>query len=220
MRRLEKEQWTLLIELIEEGGLVPKDFDVHDDGDEARISSRLSEGVFLIGRPESGTGYRVSKRVGEHPPLEYTIYTWATLQERFALWLSEVKHDQETPDRFAELQQERKMLVVATAEDVENTPFTSDEQTEIAKQLGEITEYVKNTYELSEDQAQALEAVRDDITHATSRLRRRDWLAYAGFTLTVLEAALPPETTHRMFMMLLRSLLQLRGHAFPELPGN
>jgi hypothetical protein len=56
------------------------------------------------------------------------------------------------------------------AENVENTPFAADEQTEIAKQLGEITEYVKKTYELSEDQTHALEAARDDLTEAAGRL--------------------------------------------------
>ncbi len=221
VRRLETWQWNPIIEAIERAGLDPKDFELDDDGAEARITPRRSEGHFVIGRPDSGTGYAVSKRVGEQSPLEYTIHTWPVLDERVALWLSEVKRDQETPDRFAELQQEREMLTVATAENVENTPFTADEQTEIAKQLGEIKEYVKKTYELSQDQTQILEAGLDFIGVEARRAGRRDWLAYAAGTLTILGATvLPPETTRHIFLMLLRTVAQLKGHTFPELPDH
>ena len=218
-RQLGKWQWNPIIEAIEKAGLDPTDFDLEDDGKEARISPRRSNGTFIIGRTGSG-GYELTKAVEEWAPTGYPVYTWDRVEEVFALWLSEVKRDQETPDRFAELQQEREMLVVATGEDVQNTPFTADEQTEIAKQLGEITEYVKKTHELSEGQTRALEAARDEITDAAARMGRREWLTYAAGTLTILGAtALTPETTHHMFLMLLRFVMQVRGHAFPELPG-
>jgi uncharacterized membrane protein YdfJ with MMPL/SSD domain len=55
---------------------------------------------------------------------------------------------------------------------------------------------------------------------AAGRMGRRDWFNVVVGTLTILGATvLPPEGTRHIFMMLLRSLAQLRGHTFPELPG-
>ena len=221
MRLLKKGQWNSIIEAIEKAGFDPRDFDLDDDGDEARISPRRSEGVFVIRQGDAG-GYDVHKAVGEQAPTGYPVHSWNGVKSPpLFIWLTDLKQDQETPDRFAELRHEREMLTNATAEDVENTPFTAGEQAEIRNQLQQIKAYVEKTYELSEDQVQALEAGLDEIRDAAGRLRRRDWLAYVAGTLTILEATvLPPETTRHILLMLLRSLGQMRGYVFPELPGN
>jgi hypothetical protein len=220
VRRLEKWQWNPIIKAIEEVGLDPRDFDLDDDGDTAIIRPRRSEGFFAIGK-DGSRRYDVSKAVGEQSPTGYPVHIWPTVEERFALWLDEVKRDQETPDLFAELRCEREMLAAATAEDVENTPFSADEQREIAGQLRAIKEYVKKTYELSEHQMQALEAGLDDIGEKVGRLGRREWITYAAGTLAILQATvLAPETTRHIFMMLLQSLAQLKGYTLPELPGG
>jgi len=99
--------------------------------------------------------------VGELPPSGYPVYSWDRVVELFAVWLGEVKRDQETPDLFAELQQERELLIAATAENVENTPFSADEQESISTQIREIKEYVKKTHQLSKEQARAPETGLD-----------------------------------------------------------
>jgi len=194
---------------------------VHDDGDEARISPRRSEGVFVLRGGKSG-GYDLSYAVGERGPIGYPVHSWnGVLKPPLYVWLRDVKADQETPDRFAELQQEREMVIAATAEDVENTTFTTDEQETLAAQLREIAEYARKTYALSQDQMQALEAGLEDIGDKVGRLGRREWLTYVAGTLAILEATiLPPEATRHIFLILVRSLAQLRGHTFPELPGG
>jgi hypothetical protein len=42
VRRLDKWQWNSIIEAIEEAGLDPRDFELDDDGDEARIRATCS----------------------------------------------------------------------------------------------------------------------------------------------------------------------------------
>ncbi len=217
VQRLEKWQWNSIIKAIEDTGLEPRDFDLDDDGDEARISLRGSGSVFAIGSTGSG-GYEQSRVVGEGVQLGYPVYSWRALDQPLGLWLSEVKGDLETPDRRAELRREREILTAATTEGDDNTPFTSDEQDEIATQLREIKRYMKKTDELTASQTQALEAGLDDLRATAGRMGRREWFAYVVGTLTILDAVLPPETTRHVFLMLLRSLAHL--HGLPELPGR
>jgi hypothetical protein len=217
VQRLEKWQWNSIIKAIEDAGLEPRDFDLDDDDGEARISLRGLGSIFVIGSTGSG-GYEQSRAVGEGAQLGYPVPSWTALDLPLGLWLSEVKSDLKTPDRRAELRREREILTAATTEGNDNTPFTSDEQDEIATQLREINGYLKKTYELTANQAQALEAGLDDLRATAGRMGRREWFAYVVGSLTILDAVLPPETTRHVFLMLLRSLAHL--HGFPELSGG
>ena len=213
--RLEKWQWNSIVKAIEDAGLEPRDFDLDDDGDGARISLRGSGSVFLIGRTGSD-GYEHSRVVGEGVQVGYPVLSWSAMAQPLSLWLSEVKNDLETPDRRAELRQEREILIAATAEGDDNTPFTADEQDEIAKELREIKEYARKTYDLTAKEAQALDATLSSIEDAARRLGRRDWFNIVVGTLTILQLVLPAGTTRHVFLMLLRSLAHV--HGFPELP--
>jgi hypothetical protein len=78
--------------------------------------------------------------------------------EHVGMWLRSVKDYYEMPDLWAELRGGGSGLVGAALEGThENTPFTKDEQIEIAKQLREISDYVRRTYSLSEVELLALE---------------------------------------------------------------
>lgn len=100
--------------------------------------------------------------------------------------------------------------------------FTADEQAEIANQLRDIKEYVKQTYALSEHQTQVLEAKLAYLEDARRRLGRLDWRNVALATLFTLaaEAMLPPEDARRILLMLLQPLGHLFGHVLPELPSG
>jgi hypothetical protein len=222
---LDKWHRNAIFNAITAVGLDPRDFELENDGDgdgdDARISHRSSESTFVLGRDASG-GYSGTRVVGEALAWPYKVYSWSAVEERFASWLGELKRDLETPDLWAELRQERKMLDVAAGEAAENTPFSPDEQREITKQLREITEYVKQTNALSEDEVQALEERLDYLEEAAGRLGRLDWrTVVAGTLLTaIVGAVLPPEATRDILLMLLRSLAHLFGHPFPELSSG
>jgi hypothetical protein len=55
------------------------------------------------------------------------------LLSRVNAWADEVKHDLATPDLWAEIQREVKLLGVGSDHVKENTPFTPNEQKEIAR---------------------------------------------------------------------------------------
>jgi hypothetical protein len=152
---LQKWHTNNIFEAIKEVGLDPREFDLKDSGAEVRIKHKWSES-YLISRRESG--YYVGQSVvGDGHVWPYGPYGWQSLMQRVSLWLGEVKRDLETPDLWAELQREAKLLGAGSNAVTENTPFTPGEQKEIAGRLKELAKYVRKTHSLSPAQMQALD---------------------------------------------------------------
>ena len=134
---------------------------------------------------------------------------------RVSAWLEEVKRDLETPDLWAELQREAKLLGAGSNAVTENTPFTPEEQKEIAGRLKELAKYVRKIHLLSPAQMQVLDEKLEYLVDASDRLGRKDWLnTFIGVTLGyILSVALPPEFARTIF----RTFLQAIGLLYPEL---
>jgi hypothetical protein len=144
------------------------------------------------------------------------------VEERVRRWAEEVNRDVDTPDLWAELQRERKILPGALYEDIENTPFSSDEQADIAAQLRQIKELVRNTYSLSEEQMRSVEAKLDNIEAAAGRIGRKDWLLllYGSMFSVIVTELLPPGAVQSILEMALHGLAHLFdvGGIPPQLP--
>jgi hypothetical protein len=214
---LQKWQSNLVVEAIQGAGLDPRQFDLADDDGEIRIKhkwspSRLtirSEGAFII----------VFYVVGDGPEWPIGSQTWLTIPPRIDFWLKEVRRDLETPDLWAELQRDDRLLFRATFDDVtENASFPPDEQNKIATRLRALGEHAERTYSLSAAQMRVLDRKLDYLVNAARRLGRKDWLnVCAGAILgLILAVALPPEAARGMLLGLLQTIGHLYG--FPELP--
>ena len=158
---------------------------------------------------------RWAKGGGRWSGLAYGPCGWQSLMPRLSMWLGEVKRDLETPDLWAELQREAKLLGVGSSELIENTPFTPDEQKEIAKRLNELAKYLKLTYSLSQAQMKALDEKVDYFIEASNRVGRKDWLNIfiGGIFGYILSAAVPTESARNIFLSSLRAI----GLLYPEL---
>jgi hypothetical protein len=109
--------------------------------------------------------------------------------QRISRWLQDVKRDLKTPDLWAELQREAELLGANFDDVTENSPFTSDEQNEIAGRLRELADHARRTYSLSEAQIRLLDAKLGYLVGAAGRLGRIDWLnAFAGRSLVTSSA--------------------------------
>jgi hypothetical protein len=221
--RLDKNERNDIARAWKEAGLDPRDFGIENydnDDAETRISHGRAESYFTIGGKYGDfKGIRV---VGDTLNRPYQEYTWVAVVELIGAWLQEVKVDLDTPDLLAELLRDREMLGTARVEAVENTPFSGDEQRQIAEQLRELKEYAKETHKLSERQMEALEAGFAAIEDASGRLGRIDW-RNAALTLllqAIYDAVLPAETTRDIFQMFVGSVGHLFGHPLPGLPGG
>jgi hypothetical protein len=213
--RPEKWQRNTIFEAVVAGGLDPVEctFDYDDAG--GRITHAPSGSFFLL---EGDPGhYTATAVVGEGPQWPSESFSWTNVEERVRRWAEEVKRDIDTPDLWAELQREPKILQAAGYEDVENTTFTSDERAEIAAQLRQIKEYVKETYSLPDAQVLALEAKLDDIEEAAGRIGRKDWLLlFYGVMFTVIVTGLlPREVVQKILAMALHGLAHLLGGGGP-----
>ena len=172
---------------------------------------------------DGGPGHYVgSYQAGENDPAwPYEVYSWPPVMERVGGWLNDVKRDLETPDLWSELRRERDLLGGALDETVENTPFTSEEQAQIEAKLEEMKAYVRQAYELTDEQSRAIEARLDYLVHASRRLGRIDWrnALVGAFLGAVVQATLPPEPVRDILGLALRGLAQLFGGMdIPALP--
>lgn len=172
---LRKWQRNGLFDAIQAVGLDPGDFDLADSGTEAQIKHKRSESIFTIG---GGPGGYVGRSVvGDFPDWGYDAYSWQALTTRVSMWLKEVKRDLETPDLWAELWREIHLLGVGSNEVTENTPFTQDEQKQIAERLRGLPRHVSDATVLSEAQKQILNENIDYLIDGARRLGRKDWLS-------------------------------------------
>jgi len=208
---LQKWQKNQIFNAIQEVGLDPKEFDLEDDGVEVRIKHKWSDSSFIVNRDPGH--YVVRYVVGDGPDWQFEVSSWQNVIPRISRWLEEVKRDLETPDLWAELQGATELLGANYDGVVENTPFTPDEQKEIARRLQEWAEHTRRTYSLSVAQMQVLGAKLDYLVSAAGRLGRIDWrnAAVAAMLGWVLTAALPPESARDIFLGLLPLVDQFLG---------
>ena len=172
---LEKWKRNEIYQAIVEEELDPRDFRLEESEDEMRINHLRSPSYFLVDLKHPGH-YVGTYLVGDSVVWPYpTSSAWQYLMPRISRWLSEVKRELEIPDLWAELQAEENLLGAGAEEAIENTPFTPDEQAEIAGRLYELTDQARNTYSLSDAQMRALEAKIDYLVEASARMGRIDW---------------------------------------------
>jgi hypothetical protein len=219
--RLQKFQKNAIFKAVAAGGLDMNECRLDEVGDEARIHHLPSKSLFVLNGPDAGL-YRGSYVVGENELVWPIEASWASVPEKVQRWATEVKEDVDTPDLWAELQRDQDIITVADFEAVENTPFTPDEQTEIATRLREIKAYVKTNYALSAEQMAHLDARFDHAEAASRRMGRKDWVVFfygVGCT-TIVQGLLPPEGLRHILTIAFRGVNDLLGGwGKPQLPS-
>lgn len=209
--RLSKVKRNGIIEAIRKVGLDPKEFNLDEDEDKAWVKHNPSSARFTIsGNPSK---YSVTYAAGDWPTLQVEKYTWGSVMSSFDVWLYNLKNDLETPDLWAELQEEAELFVGASDAADDNTPFTQQEKKEISTQLRKLGKQAQATYSLSEVQTRDLNTKIDYLIEASKRLNRIDWRnalvgALMGF---VLSTALSPETARHLFLMVVGGIGHIYG---------
>jgi hypothetical protein len=209
-----------LFKAVQAAGLSPEAFHFDDSADEVVIRHASSGATFTF---SGAAGKYVSSYVaGDATGPELTKNTWEGLIKRVGLWLSDVKQDVETPDLWAELGRQRELVVSASDQTLENTPFTPNEREEISEQLNEFRADVKAAFALSQQQAEELDERVNYLIDATKRLGRKDWLnncigSMFGYVLTV---AFPPDASRHLLNMLAISIGHFFGHGLPGIGGG
>ncbi len=216
---LKKWQRNEVFQAVQQAGLSPEEFDFDLGEDESTLRHRPSGAYFVFG----GFAGKYSSHyfAGEGPPEARTDLSQYGLMQQLNLWLSQVKQDISTPDLWAQLQGQAKLLATISDEAIDNTSFTPEEREEIAGQLRELRDYVTRTHSLSAAQARLLDEKLVYLVDASRRVGRKDWLLMAaGVMLSfVLGAALPPDAVSDVLATLLTSIGHVLGHGPLGLPG-
>jgi hypothetical protein len=112
-----------IFEAIQAVGLDPKEFDLEDADGEVQIKHKWSTSCFTFADdPSHYVGRYV---VGDGPDWPFEAYSWQAVIPRISRWLGEVKDDLETPDLWAELERDARLIFGAASDDLAaNTPFT------------------------------------------------------------------------------------------------
>jgi hypothetical protein len=213
MVALQKWNRNAIVQAMQAVGLDPLAFDLSDDDGVVRIKHKSSPSCFTI--RDDGASYDARYVVGDGVEWPVNAYSWGSIIPRISTWLKDVKLDTDTPDLWAELQRDAELLRGATSDDVtDNTPFTPDEQNQIAARLQELAEQMRRTCSLSAAQTRTFDAKLDYLVNASRRFGRKDWLILcAGVIVT---ATIPSEAARGMFMTLLRTIGHLYG--LPDIP--
>lgn len=141
-----------------------------------------------------------------------------------AKWAAEVKKVTEAPDLWTEIQRSGDLVTEIQQEAVANTPFTQEEQEQIAVQLEYIKEQIREQFELTSEQIAKVYQRLDEATEASKRMGRKDWLLiFSGtiFTVIVTDIVTPGVAEH-IFITFIHALGHLftGGHEPPQIPPH
>lgn len=216
--RLLLSQRNEIFRLIQQAGMDTREFEwtAPDPRGIERIQHGSSGYAFAFSATELGQYIDYSPGPIDVRVHEEIIH-WSQVPDHVRIWLQSLKRELDEPDLWAELEREKELLGGGDGEQVENTAFTLAEQQQIAAQLSEAQDYVRQTQELSPEQMHALEARIDYLIDAAARLPRLDWRNALVGTLIAytLEVAVPPEVVRDLLGMIFRGLGQLFGLDLP-----
>ena len=148
---------------------------------------------------------------------QLTAADWNQVIECLAAWAQEVKYETDTPDFWTELRQVPEILATAQAANASNAPFTPDEQAEIAHRLDEIKQLVREQFELSADQLDAIDQKVDELKEASERLGRKDWLMilYGSLVSTFVTGAVPSGVIQTVLTTVVHGIAHIFGFGGP-----
>lgn len=218
-----KAQRNDVFRAVEAGDLDPAECEFGYGGHGAWLRHSLSNSNLSI----SGDGhdhYICRSQIGEDEPKQYGAGNWEGVPPLIRKWASDVKRYAETsaqiPDLWAELQRNKEFLTDVRYDNDENSPFSPDEQAEIAQRLRAIKEDAQQKYSLTDDQMERFTANLDKIEEASHRIGRKDWvlLFYGALFSLVLANVLSSDAVYHILGSFLQSLGYFFGIGGPPPP--
>lgn len=226
---MEKVQRNALFEAIVTGGLDPIECHLDErnsifrDGT-ASVIHQQSQSYFRLIKSSSGpaasperTIYLWRRVVENGPRTRGRVLGWPAVVKLVGQWAKEVN----APDLWFGLRNTKMSLGGAQEGNSENTPFTIGEQLQISTKLREIKAYVKETYQLSDEEFARIEERLDEAEEASRRVGRKDWvLLFSGLALTLIVTDLvTPGVAQHILTMTLHGLRHLFGGGAKPISG-
>lgn len=212
MRTLTKKQRNALFARIVTAGLDPGRCEFAEDEQQVSLTHEPTGSMFSV-QLHRHEGYTVGKSIADEPAEQSFDLIWSSVMESVVIWAEGVEEFMGTPDLWAELRREKKVLSGVEYETMSNAPFSRDEQSRIAVQLRQVRDYLADRYPLSDEETSEVEVRLDEIEEATNRTGRKDWLLmfYGVMFTLIVTALLPPEDVQQVVAMVTHGVGDLFG---------
>jgi len=117
------------------------------------------------------------------------------------------------PDLWEKLKHDRDFLTGQASPDIENTPFTATEQSEVSGHLRQIKNNLNNIPELTSAQVSEIGIRLEHLEEASERVGRKDWLMMFNGAIAslILSDLLPPQIAEHIIVMAIQGLAHLFG---------
>ena len=230
LTRLERNK---IYEAIARSGADPNEFDLQERPTEAVITHSSGSTLRFTEEEYGGsyafamggyTAYKVSAIVKDGRDLKQSIEeTFDRLIGVINRWADEVARIAGAPDLWAEMRQGRRLISDIQEKASENTPFTEDEMRRIAAQFQKIKKQVREQLELTGEQIAQVDEKLDEISEASKRMGRKDWLIYVlgSITALIITATVTAGVGEHIFSMVTQALIHLftGGSEPPQILG-
>jgi hypothetical protein len=214
---LEKIERNSLYEAIVKAGLDPIEFEVDMDEQWPGLRHASSGSYFLVHEGFWKTSRFGIRSVVSHGRVNYFKKgKWSHVLALADYWCAQIK----VPDLWRDVEIARDVLESSDDKEYDNTPFTSEEQAEILRQLTFIKDTIRQQYALPHETISRIEVKLDEAEMASKRINRKDWLLlFSGTILTLIVTDLvTPDIAHHIFVMAMQGLSHLfrNGHEIPR----
>lgn len=144
-----------------------------------------------------------------------SMYFWPLISH----WAGLVSEDAQTADLWSDIQRQRELLSSVQNERSGNTPFTPDEQRQVADKLREIQTYIVKNYDLSAEQISHIDDMLKEAADAASRIGRKDWILLFTGTMSslIVTDLLPPQAAQHALITVLQGLAHIFGVGGPPI---
>jgi len=185
-----RSQKNQIHQLIQETGLAPSEFSWSDIPSThspqllvSQLDHRPTSYYFLFDYLQEEHWTRFSP--GKESLIE-TRYSgdWANQLHAVMGWLDCVKLETQAPDLWAMVEEERQLMLASTSTDIDNEPFSAQEQLRISTAVKELRSYIQATTTLTQSQLEFVSNRLNHLEEAASRLGRKDWITLAIGALT------------------------------------
>lgn len=197
-----------LLETLVKGGLKAADctFSLDDRWPASyEIRHHPTDSLIIWSAAEDVDRWRGSMQSGTDPGTNWRAENWPQLVSRVGTWARETAEWAITPDLWS-------LGAAALPDAPDNTPFTAEEQAEIAKRLDGIYDFVRRQFALPDDQLAAIGQAVEELKEASERVGRKDWklMLYGAFVSLGLEHAVQTGVVETVFRLAVEGL----GHIF------
>jgi hypothetical protein len=205
-----------MFELVGAAGFEPADFSLGLEGDDVTVLRHQPSGSQLaiaetmfteVGDPK--VALRSVIEDGRERMMWVNADDW---EGEASWWLTDLRSELEAHDPWAELNRETSLSPLVEGQ--ENTPFTSDEQAQIAEVVARLLEQA-NEADLPEEERGEVQSALEYAADTASWIPgRRDWvIIVSGYVFTkVAEGVLTTDTMRLLFHWMTAGFGPLFGH--------